>query len=71
MKRDKSTTKLWPVLAAVNVLALSYPINLLIHAESTEEHLFAAFALVGFVFLLTVLDAVSIVVADVVGTVKR
>ena len=71
MKRDKSTTKLWPVLAAVNVLALSYPINLLIHAESTEEHLFAAFALVGFVFLLTVVDAVSIVVADVVGTVKR
>jgi len=71
MKRNKSTTNFWPVLAAVNVLALIYPINLLIHAENTDEHLFAAFALVGFVFLLAVIDAVSIVVADVVGTDKR
>lgn len=71
MKRNKSTTEFWPVLAAVNILALTYPINLLIHAESTDEHLFAAFALVGFVFLLAVVDAVSIVVVDVVGTGSR
>jgi len=71
MKRNKSTTNFWPVLTAVNVLALTYPINLLIHSESTDEHLFAAFALVGFVFLLAVIDAVSIVVAEVVATDKR
>jgi len=71
MKRNKSTTNFWPVLAAVNVLALTYPINLLIHAESTDEHLFAGFTLVGFVFLLAVIDAVSIVAADIVGTGKR
>ena len=71
MKNIKSNTNFWPILAAVNVLALTYPIKLLIHAETTDEHLFAAFALVGFVFLLTVIDAVSIVVADVVGTDKR
>lgn len=52
-------------IATLNVLALTYPINLLIHAESTGGHLFAAFALVGLVFLLAVIDAVSIVVADV------
>ena len=71
MKRNKSTTNFWPMLAAVNILALTYPINLFIHAESTEENFVAAFALVGFVFLLAVIDAVSIVVAEVVGTNKR
>lgn len=71
MKGNKSTTNFWPVLAAVNVLALTYPIKLLIHAESTDEHLFTALALFGFVFLLTVIDAVSIVVADAAGTGKR
>ncbi len=71
MKRNKSTTNFWPVLTGVNVLALTYPIKLLIHAESSDEHLFAAIALVGFLFLLTVIDAVSIVVADVVGTDKK
>lgn len=68
MKRNKSTTNFWPVLAAVNILALTYPINRLIHSETPDEHLLAVFALLGFVFLLTVVDAVSIVVAEVVGT---
>ncbi len=71
MKRNKSTTTYWPVLAAFNVLALTYPIKLLIHSESADEHLLAGCALVGFVFLLAMIDAVSILVAGVVGTGKR
>jgi len=67
MKTDKPTTRFWAVLAVVNTLVLIYPIGLLHRAESADEHVFAARMLIGFVFLLAVVDAVSIVVADVVG----
>ena len=71
MKRNKSNTNFWPVLAAVNVLALTYPINLLFRAEGVDEKLVATFVLIGSLFLLLLGDAVSIVVAEVVGTNKR
>ncbi len=71
MKRNKSNTNFWPALAAVNVLALTYPINLLFRAEGADEKLAAAIVLVGSLFLLLLGDAVSIVVAEVVGTNKR
>ena len=71
MKRSKSNTNFWPVLAAVNVLALTYPINHLFRAEGADERLVATVVLVGFLFLLLLGDAVSIVVAEVVGTNKR
>ena len=71
MKRNKSTTNFWPVLAAVNALALTYPINLLFRAESADEKLVATVVLIGSLFLLMLGDAVSIVVAEVVGTDKR
>ena len=71
MKRNKSTTNFWPVLAAVNALALTYPINLLFRAESTDEKLVATIVLIGSLFLLMLGNAVSIVVAEVVGTDKR
>ncbi len=71
MKRNRSNANFWSALAALNVLALTYPINLLIHSENADEHLLAGFALVGFVFLLAVVDAVSILVANLVGIGKR
>ncbi len=71
MKRSKSNTNFWPVLAAVNVLALTYPINLLFRAEGADEKLMATVVLIGSLFLLLLGDAVSIVVAEVVGTNKR
>jgi hypothetical protein len=67
MKRNKSTREFWTVLAAVNALALIYPFNLLHRAGSVDETLFATFMLIGCLLLLTVVDAVSIVVADVVA----
>lgn len=66
MKNDNPSRQFWTVLASVNVLAMIYPINLLHHAETADDSLFAAFALIGFVFLLMVLDAVSVVIAEVV-----
>jgi hypothetical protein len=71
MKRNKSSREFWMVLAGANALLLIYPFNLLHHAQSTDENLFATFMLIGCLFLLTVVDAISIVVADVVGTGKR
>jgi len=54
----------------VNVLALMYPINLLHRADNADETPFAMFALIGSLFVLMVIDAVSIVVADVFGNVR-
>lgn len=68
MKRNRSNTNFWPVLAAVNVLALTYPINLLFRAEGADEKLVATIVLIGSLFLLLLGDAVSIVVAKVVGS---
>ena len=55
----------------VNVLGLIYPIHLLLRANSVDENLFATCVLVGSLFLLVVVDAVSIVVAEAFGTGKR
>ena len=71
MKRNKSNTHFWKVLAAVNVLALIYPINLMHGAESADETLFAVLALIGVVFLLITVDAVGLVFAGVFDTAKR
>src|SRR5689334_10740837 len=62
--KNGCTNRFWFVLTAINVLALSYPIVLLHRAESMDASLFATFVLIGCVFLLTVIDFVSIVIAD-------
>ena len=71
MKTDKPTAEFWAVLAMVNVLALMYPIHLLLRANSVDENLFATCILVGSLFLLVVVDTVSIVVAEALGIGKR
>jgi hypothetical protein len=70
MKTNKPTTEFGAVLTMVNVLALIYPIHLLLRAVSVDENLFATFVLVGSLFLLVVVDAVSIVIAGGLGTGK-
>lgn len=59
------------MLAVVNVLALIYPFNLLLHANSVDENLFTTLVLIVSVFLLAAVDAISIVVADAVIAGKR
>jgi hypothetical protein len=71
MKRRKSTAEFWMVLTIVNVLGLIYPIRFLLGANSIDENLFATCVLVGSLFLLLMVDAVSIVVAEAVCTSKR
>ena len=70
MKRKQRTTEFWTALALVNVLALIYPFNLLLRANSVDESLFATLVLIVSAFLLVAVDAVSIVMAYAVGTGK-
>ena len=55
----------------VSMLALIYPIHWLLRANSVDENLFVTCVLVGSLFLLVVVDAVSIVVAEAVGIGER
>jgi len=71
MKRSKPTTEFWTVLTMVNLLGLTYPIHLLLSANGVDENLFATCVLVGSLFLLMVVDAVSIVIVEAVGPGKR
>ncbi len=66
VKKNKPSKQFWTALAAINLLALIYPLNLLHHAESSDERLLAALALLIVPFLLMVADAISIVIAEVV-----
>jgi len=68
MTKKKPTMWFWMALGAINFLALIYPIHLFVRAESVYESLFAMFVLIGFLFLLVVIDAVSIAVSDVIGS---
>lgn len=71
MKRSKSTAQFWIALATINVLALVYPINLVHRANSMDDNFFAILAAVGIVFALILVDTVSILLADVMGSAKR
>ncbi len=68
MKKNKPSVQFWSALAAANLLALSYPIKLLISAQSIDENLFVGLAFMGFLFLLVVADSVSIVIAYAIGS---
>jgi len=71
MKTNKPTKEFWTALTMGNVLGLIYPLHLLLRANSVDENLFASCVLVGSLFLLVVVDAVSIVVAEAIGTGRR
>jgi len=67
----KLSTQFWTVLGVVNVVALMYAVTLARRADGGGEGLFSAVALMGFMFLLFVADAVTIVVADVIAETRR
>ena len=71
MTMKKFHRQFWTVLGTVNVVALIYAVSLARHADGDAENLLSAVALMGFMFLLLVLDAVSVVVADVIAETRR
>ena len=64
MKRTKSKTTFWITLATVNILSLIYPVNLVHATKSVDQTFFAPFALIGVMFVLVVIDAVSIALVN-------
>ena len=61
----------WSVLATINVLAMSYPVVLFRRAVSTDAQLLATLLLIGCLFLVIVIDAVSLLMAGEFEELKR
>lgn len=61
----------WPVLATVNVLVMSYPVVLFRRAVSTDAQLLATLLLIGCLFLVIVIDAVSLLMASELNELKQ
>lgn len=60
MATKRPTQKFWVVLITVNVLAMIYPISLVLVAESDYARFLGTLALVVIVFLLAITDTISI-----------
>jgi hypothetical protein len=71
MEKKPSSKLFWSVLATFNVLAMSYPVGLSRRAVSTDAQLLATLLLLGCVFVLVVVDAVSILMAEELDGLKR
>ncbi len=63
METKGHKTRFWTVLATLNVLALGYPINLVLHADGDLARLGAAFAFIAVVFLVLISDAIGVLIA--------
>jgi hypothetical protein len=61
----------WSVLATINVLAMSYPVVLFRRAVSMDAQLLATLLMIGCLFLVIVIDAVSILMAAEFDELKR
>lgn len=63
MKTKQTKSRFWLVMGAVNTLALFYPINIYRGAGDGDAQLLAALFLVGTLFVLGLVDTVSVVFA--------
>ena len=63
MKKVKSREDFWLVLSLINLLAMVYPMNSFLRADSMEDQIVGVCILCGLGLLLAILDTVSIVVA--------
>ena len=71
MKTGEPSRQFWALLTMMNLLALIYPIHLLLHANSVDDNLFAICVLLISLSLLVLVDGIGIVVADAVSAGKR
>ncbi len=63
MQTKSSKTRFWLILVTLNIIALFYPIRLLLSGEDDATRLFAVLVLMGGFLLVAVADAVSVVFA--------
>ena len=60
-KPTRSKARFWTILTAVNIVAIGYVLGLYLRADSSDEQLFAAMALIFVAFFVVIADIVSIV----------
>ena len=60
MKTKKITGKFWTVLTSLNLLALLYPYQSLIQADSHDGRYMAGVIYFGALFVLAVIDGVAV-----------
>ncbi len=63
MQKKTSKTRFWLTLLTVNILALIYPIGLLLSSEDDGARLFAVLLLMGSFIFMAVADTLSVVFA--------
>ena len=63
MQKKNPGDLFWLLLGVFNVLAASFPLKLCLEAEDDLERLLAILAVIGVGLLVTIVDAVSIVIA--------
>ncbi len=59
-KLTRSKARFWTILTAVNIVAIGYVLGLHVRADSSDEQLFAAIALIFVAFFVAIADIVSI-----------
>lgn len=59
-KPTPSKARFWTILTAVNIVAIGYVLGLYVRADSSDEQLFAAMALIFVAFFVVIADIVSI-----------
>jgi hypothetical protein len=70
MKRNNSSKAFRTVLVLLNVLAMMYPITLLLRANDVDQSLLGTGVLLGSLFLLVVIDVVTIVAVSAIDAKK-
>jgi len=62
MRKNKTREQFWSILAALNMIALAYPIGAYLRADCMEDQILTVSVLVGVGLLLAIVDTVSIAV---------
>jgi hypothetical protein len=70
-KPTGSRAGFWTILTAVNIVAIGYVLGLYLRADSSDEQLFAAMALIFVAFFVVIGDIVSIILACEVWSDQR
>lgn len=63
MRRKSGKSNFWTLLSALNLAALLFPVYQYAQAEMNDGQTFALVLTLGVVFLLLIIDSISIIVA--------
>ncbi len=67
MKTSKPSIRFWTLLGIINALAIVYPVQMALRADGRMDSFMATVVLIFVLFLLAIIDVISIVVAYSLG----